>query len=311
LKSYFQILGLQEGASQDDIKKAYRKLALKYHPDVNPGQQAKVKFLKIVEAYEFLSQQTISNSSRKLKQKDLEKIRDLAKRAAEYEAKKRKYERAKKIKEKKEKEQARQYTLGFYTLIGIIIAFFSIRAAYKWYHQMIIDRDPVVSTAMVVGIGQNRMVYEFQVGDHYYEDDMYVSGSGLEMRSDNGFPLKIGDEFEVTYNRNKPNYNKLNFERVSTEVMNRYLFMTSNKFREIFQEEWKDYSDSEIKRSSDCLTLLIFDKYQYEGIRKVFHYNKSISSNFSNNSIGWYFFTRKEEFKKIKLQCEGIPIEED
>ena len=73
MKSYFQILGLQEGASQDDIKKAYRKLALKYHPDVNPGQQAKVKFLKIVEAYEFLSQQTISNSSRKLKQKDLEK----------------------------------------------------------------------------------------------------------------------------------------------------------------------------------------------------------------------------------------------
>lgn len=50
---YFKILGLQPGASADDIKKAYRKSALKYHPDRDGGDPE--KFLLIVEAYEYLS----------------------------------------------------------------------------------------------------------------------------------------------------------------------------------------------------------------------------------------------------------------
>lgn len=53
---YYSALGLEKKASQDDIKKAYRKLAKKYHPDVNPGnKQAEEKFKQISEAYEVLS----------------------------------------------------------------------------------------------------------------------------------------------------------------------------------------------------------------------------------------------------------------
>lgn len=311
MKSYFKILGLSEGASQEDIKKAYRKLALKYHPDVNPSDQAKSRFIKIVEAYEFLTSQSNPSPKKKLKKQDFEKIKDLVKKAAEHEEKKRKFERAKRIREKREKEQARQYALGIYTLIGIVIAFFSIKAGYNWYYQMTIDKDPVSGTAQVIGIGQNRMVYSFEVGDNFFEDDMYVWGSGMVMRSDNGFPLKVGDEFEVVFNRNKPSYNQINFEKVSTKVMNRYLYQTSNKLKEIFKEDWLDLPEIQIKRRADCLTLLIFDSYQFEGIRKVFNYNQSIGSSLSNNSIGWYFFKRKDKFKNLKLQCEGKLVEEE
>ena len=53
---YYKILGVDKSASQDDIKKAFRKLARKYHPDLNPNDpSAKDKFQEINEANEVLS----------------------------------------------------------------------------------------------------------------------------------------------------------------------------------------------------------------------------------------------------------------
>ena len=55
-KDYYQILGVGENAGPDDVKKAYRKLAKKYHPDSNPGDdRAAEKFKEINEANEVLS----------------------------------------------------------------------------------------------------------------------------------------------------------------------------------------------------------------------------------------------------------------
>ena len=55
-RDYYQILGVQRGASHDDIRKAYRKLARKYHPDINPGNKdAENKFKDLSVAYDVLS----------------------------------------------------------------------------------------------------------------------------------------------------------------------------------------------------------------------------------------------------------------
>ena len=55
-RDYYEVLGLQKGASEEEIKKAFRKLALKYHPDRNPGdKEAEEKFKEINEAYSILS----------------------------------------------------------------------------------------------------------------------------------------------------------------------------------------------------------------------------------------------------------------
>ncbi|MCC9603962.1 J domain-containing protein [Stieleria sp. JC731] len=51
----YQILGVSRNASKDEIRKAHRKLALKYHPDKNPGKDAQERFKRIQEAYDVLS----------------------------------------------------------------------------------------------------------------------------------------------------------------------------------------------------------------------------------------------------------------
>lgn len=54
-KDYYKILGISRSATDDDIKKAYRKLALKYHPDKNKTPGAEDRFKEVAEAYEVLS----------------------------------------------------------------------------------------------------------------------------------------------------------------------------------------------------------------------------------------------------------------
>lgn len=54
-KEYYKILGIPKGSNEEEIKKAYRRMALRFHPDKNKDANAEEKFKEIAEAYEVLS----------------------------------------------------------------------------------------------------------------------------------------------------------------------------------------------------------------------------------------------------------------
>jgi len=54
-RDYYEVLGVEKGADKKEIKKAYRKLAMKYHPDVSEDPESGDKFKEISEAYAVLS----------------------------------------------------------------------------------------------------------------------------------------------------------------------------------------------------------------------------------------------------------------
>ncbi|HNV00362.1 MAG TPA: DnaJ domain-containing protein, partial [Verrucomicrobiota bacterium] len=55
-RDYYEVLGVERAVTEEDLKKAYRKLALKYHPDRNPGDKvAEERFKELGEAYDVLS----------------------------------------------------------------------------------------------------------------------------------------------------------------------------------------------------------------------------------------------------------------
>ncbi|HOT15168.1 MAG TPA: DnaJ domain-containing protein [Bacteroidales bacterium] len=82
MNKYFKILQLSENASEEDIRKAYRKLAKEYHPDVNKSKDAHEKFIEISEAYEILLSQ---RNKRLAKEQPYETAASKAAEEAEYE----------------------------------------------------------------------------------------------------------------------------------------------------------------------------------------------------------------------------------
>ena len=103
MDQYYQVLGLQANASKEEVKKAYRSLAMRYHPDLNPN--GKEKFKEIVEAYEIINgYRKTKKQNKKLSDEERVRLYELLKKAAAEKARKKAFERAALRREQKQEE---------------------------------------------------------------------------------------------------------------------------------------------------------------------------------------------------------------
>jgi hypothetical protein len=303
MKRYYQILGLEEGASKEEVKKAYRQMAMKYHPDVNPGEGARQKFLEIIEAYEYLTGIRKMNQGKGMSAEDLEKFYDLMKKAAEEKAKARYRQRVRQFRKEQEKKQSAEFQKAILIIIGIVVVGISGWLGFRFYKNLVIDRDPLITEAQITGLGTKRMEYQFFLGDTLIHERVYASQYGIEIISGNGMPLKIGDKFELVYSQSRPSFHKINFEKVGFETMRRYLDLVSRRFLTIYKEEWAGISEYDRKIRAGCMALLVFNRFGFDGLSTVYYKDVNPLDNFSHNSWSWSNLSSDEEFLKIEMSC--------
>jgi hypothetical protein len=133
LNKYFNVLGIAPTTDKAKIKKAYRKLAFKYHPDVNPSQEAHIKFIEITEAYEVcIGERIITSNGKTQTQKTPQQEREERMQRA------REYYRQSKIREEKENIAYFKSLISgkkwlFLRVFGVVSAVFAFLLLIDYY----------------------------------------------------------------------------------------------------------------------------------------------------------------------------------
>ena len=299
VKKYYDILGLPHRASKQAIKAAYRKLAFKYHPDVNKDADAQKKFLEISEAYELLTSPNIGvvRKYTEDKAKAEEEIRKARERAKENMRK-----RHDEFKEQEEKEQSRQYTVGIYIFVSIVLLMIvSYTGYYSWFnHQVYSNSDTTLG--QVTFVDYRSYLIRVVINGNSYEMQKNGDRSFKDLNGENGMPMEIGQEFLVVYNKEDPKYFDVLFEPISRQSFKIYEQITVPKIVEWLTEEGLQNDDYRAL----CMFRHIYDTFGIEGCAAMYFYNEPLIENTENNAWTFESFRNQEAFKECISFCQII-----
>jgi hypothetical protein len=302
LNHYYKTLGLQEGASKEEVKKAYRRLAKRYHPDLNPN--GRERFKEILEAYEVIrGVRKVKTPPKQPSEEEIVRFYDLLKKAAEENAKRKVVKRAALRRQELIAKQNRSYRNAIVSLIAII---FLVIASVFSYHQgltLYVNADPQLSIAEVIGIERNRVVYRFSVDNQSYEDIAYVRGAGLNMLAGNGMPLKIGDSFSLKFRNGSPEWHEINYDRISSFTFNRYLELVTQQIIHLYSND-EDANNALSEHRARCLALLSYEQFGLKAWSSIYFAQESAVENYSHNSLTWYFFQRSSRYNGALKDCK-------
>lgn len=176
LRRYYRVLGLPDGADQDSIRKAYRKQAMRFHPDRNPSKSAEKQFIVITEAYEILTGKRPAPAPRRTA--TTSQNPNVSKKAAERRATKARKSDEERVKEAQERYREQQLR----EKLEDEAYFRKLTTGVKW---------KTVKVCAVVGIILSILFIADRFLPHHYETDRVTHYSLNQAFSSNGSPLSI------------------------------------------------------------------------------------------------------------------------
>lgn len=299
MRDYYKILGLPVNANKQEIKKAYRKLAFKYHPDKNNDSGSESKFLEISEAYEML----MSPKRKKLDGKsgaEHQKQREEEIKKARARAKENLRKRYNDLKKQEEKEQSKQYLIGIYIFVSIVLLIIvSYSSYYAWFNnQAYANSDTVLGT--VTFVDYRSFNIKFQTPEKLYDLNKNGDRSFEDLNGKNGMPLEVGEEFLVVYNKKNPEYFDVLYEPLTKQTFRIYEQITTAKIEHYLMEN--NYKFEEYR--ANCMFHLLYKEFGVDGLAHMYFYNEPLIENTDHNSWNFESFSNQQAFINCVNFCQ-------
>lgn len=313
IQEAFSILGLPFGASWDDIRSAYRRLAKEWHPDASSHPHAKERFARIAAAYKRLedwntggrTSHTFQSSAVQSERRRRE-MRDEARRRDLKERRLRMLRRAKMKKMMEEKENAKGYRSAIVLIVSVLLVYFGVMGVKSIYRNYRINSNTATAYGMVIGQEPSFTTYLFEVNGEAYREEVRVDYTLEENRAENGLPIRIKDRYLVEYDKDDPTYHRIDFNSPDLETHDSHLKMGESQLRFLFRNIFGDMSAHDANYYAHCAILVIYDHYKDDGICNLLYYNAHPLRNWSHNEGSFSDMIEEEEFHKCFEYCNLV-----
>lgn len=326
ITKYHRILGVNDNATKTEIRKAYRKLALKFHPDRNPSPQAAAKFQEIQNAYDRLMSGNVGNewedllkratTTRRRRPKPKPKTRAEVEKERREAAKKRRQEFVNSEQYQKELRSYKRFTRRLYTIgltfFALIILAFPLYSLMKNVLLNSFGKETYCEITYVNVLGFNadgktneqNMEFQFIVDGNVYTDyDYHRNKVQYQLYTTTSLPIREGHKYKIKYLPANPKINKILYEEPTTATIEDYIshIAETTSFLEL-----GDFSSSERESYSYCITNAVYNEHKLHGLALL--YNKRVGTHqYSEYNISTYqSFSTTPEYIGLLAACANV-----
>ncbi len=304
---YYQILGLRPGASQEDVRRAYRKLAKRYHPDVASAPEDLIKFRQIKNAYEILTgRSTYSRipvrfrtypNTQNSKSSQSSKSSDSFRR--KYGMTKEEWMRRKaaseRIQQKYSEESFKALKSGLlWAVIFALIVSIFFPLSKRYFNDYMVYKNQEKSIATISYVVGNDVGFVFRTTDGIIRTEIRCSFFNNTSYLPNGFPALKHDIYHVLYNRNNPKYFKIDFENLHETTKHSYITRCIEKIQ-VHPGPFANIPRDDIP----LFIQKVYDTFGLEGLTIIYHHSTSFHRNIRYNSLVYFFFKRNKLYNEI------------